>query len=272
MHRGALIASLIAAAVGVALLFAYKQRFEAETSGGPRQAVLIAAGDLPLGEVLSRDMIAVREIPAAYVESRHIRAADSRRVLGVRVSRSLRANESILWSDLAVATEDGRTLAGLVRPGMRALAVPATVSSTFGGLLRPGDRVDAFLTTSDRDPTKRVTLPLLQNLLVLAVGGDVGMAYEAPATDDDRWRAPHLRMSTISVAVTPRQAELLAYAQELGVLTMALRNPGDVTIIDGLPEATYRDVIEPTRRAELQQRRPGVRRATTEDHAIHRLE
>jgi pilus assembly protein CpaB len=134
--------------------------------------------------------------------------------------------------------------------------VPATITSTFGGLLRPGDRVDAFLTTVEREAERRVTLPLLQNLLVLAVGGDVGMAYEAPVVDEKEERRPSsLKLSTVTVAVTPRQAEVLTFAQDQGLVTLALRHPDDVTIVEALPEATRPDLMSAERREEMQRRK-----------------
>lgn len=261
MHKHALLVAIACAAIGAALLVVYKRRFERETSGGPKVAVLVASRDIPFGEVLDASMLAERGVPVAYLEARHIRAADARRVIGERVSRGVRASEAVLWSDLAVSTDGGRTLAEMIQPGMRALAVPATITSTFGGLLRPGDRVDAFLTTVEREAEKRVTLPLLQNLLVLAVGGDVGMAYEAPVDDEDDRRPAQLKLSTVTVAVTPRQAEMLTLAQDQGLVSLALRHPDDVTIVEALPEATRHDLMSPARREEVQRRKPPAPRA-----------
>ena len=250
MNRGALFAAIGAAALGVALLMVYKKRFETATSGGARVPVLVANSEIPFGEYLTRDMVSLRELPAAYLEERHIRASDAKRVIGVRVSRSIRANESILWSDLAVASEGGRTLSDMVRPGMRAISVPATQTSAFEGLLRPGDRVDVFLTVTGRD-TPHVSVPLLQNLLVLAVGKDVGTELQIPGEDE---RAPswRQRLTTVTVAVTPKQAKQLALAQDQGILQFALRNSDDVEVIDGLVETTREDLLDPLRRKAVQ--------------------
>jgi pilus assembly protein CpaB len=259
MKRGPLLAAVGAAALGVILLMVYKKRFEHETSGGQRVPVLIAIEDVRFGDVLDRDKVALRELPAAYLEERHIRAADARQVMGIRVSRSIRANESILWSDLAVTSEDVRTLADMVKPGMRALSVPASLASTFGGLLRPGDRVDALLTTAEREAAERVTVPLLQNVLVLAVGANVGADIGMDESTDDQpgWRA---RATSVSVAVTIQQAELLTLAQDQGTLSLILRNPDDVGVVDGVPEATRDDLLVQSRRQRMQETRPRVRR------------
>ena len=256
MNRRALFAAIFAAALGVLLLMLYKKRFEAETSGGPKISVLVANQDVPFGTALTESMVAPRGLPASYVEDRHIRMVDMRRVLGVRVSRSVRANESLLWTDLAVSADRGRTLADMVQPGQRALAIPATLPSTFGGLLRPGDRVDAFLTTVQRDRTRQVTLPILQNLLVLAVGSDVGVqTLRSDSEKKDDKSSRKIKLTTVTVAAGPRQAELLILAQSQGLLSLALRNPDDVEIIDGLPEARLVDLLEQSTREELQRLR-----------------
>ncbi len=245
MTRIALIAALVAAMAGAGLLMLYKQRFEAEAAGGPKVALIVATRDIPLGAAITPDALGVRELPSAYVEERHIHAADLQRLIGVRVSREVRANESLLWSDLAMNSGRSRTLAGMLRPGMRAIAVAASPTSTFGNLLHPGDRVDALLTTQ-RTGGQRVTLSLLQNLLVLASGSDMGNGRAATTTMQ--------RTQTITVGVTPQQAQALAFAVGQGEISFVLRNPNDVAIVDGLPETTATDVLRSSKRARYQKR------------------
>lgn len=257
MHRNAILAAAGTALAGLVMLFLYMQRFEEEASGGVPIEVLVARQDIPVGTTITQDMLVRRELPSSYVEERrHILASEAARVVGVRVVSGVMGNESILWTDLALATEQRRDLSGLVRNGMRAITIRADVSDSFGGLLRPGDRVDALLTTQ-RESREYVTLPLLQNLLVLASGRDTG----APRRPGERRRTRSGSISQVTLSVTLEQAAVLALAQEQGELTLALRNPDDIAILDGLPETTTADIIEPERRARVQRRRP---RATPE--------
>ena len=92
-----LIIAIGAAALGLVLLLLYKQRFEAEASGGVPVRVLIAVQDIPLGAALSENMMGYRLIPQAYLEDRFIRYSDVRRIIGVRVSNGLRANLCHYW-------------------------------------------------------------------------------------------------------------------------------------------------------------------------------
>jgi pilus assembly protein CpaB len=260
MNKAALIVALGSALVGLGMLWLYMQRFEAEASGGAPVAVLMATQDIPLGSTLTQEMLGIRSLPASYVEERHIRAADADRIIGVRVSMGVKANESLLWTDLATTSQQRRDLSGLVRNGMRAVTIRADTTSAFGGLLRPGDRVDLLITTS-RDGTaegNRVTVPLLQNVIVLAVGRDTGMEEV-----DGRRRTTERRFNEVTLSVTVEQSQILTLADSSGTITLTLRNPDDIAILDGLPETTRSDILEPQRRARLLRRERSDEEQTT---------
>src|SRR5690606_17218758 len=233
------------------MLLLYMERFEQEASGGPPQQILVAQRDIPLGTAITQDMLGYRALPQSYVEDRHIPASDAQRILGVRVTSGVRGGESLLWTDLATTSEQRRDLSALVRSGMRAITIRADVSASFGGLLRAGDRVDILL-TAERDQRDHVTIPLLQNLLVLASGRDTG----APVRPGERRSTNSGTVNQVTLSVTLEQAAVLALAQEQGRLTLVLRNPDDIAIVENAPETTTADIIEPTRRARIQRRQP----------------
>jgi pilus assembly protein CpaB len=249
--RKAIIAAAISGVAGLVMLLLYMQRFEQEASGGPPVQVLVATRDIPLGAAISQDMLGLRPLPQSYVEDRHIPASEAQRIIGVRVTSGVRGGESLMWTDLATTSDQGRDLSALVRNGMRAITNRADVSATFGGLLRAGDRVDALLTV-ERDTRDHVTIPLLQNLLVLASGRDTG----APVRPGERRRSSSSTVNQVTLSVTLEQAAVLALAQEQGHVTLALRNPDDIAVVENAPETTTADIIEPTRRAQIQRRAP----------------
>jgi pilus assembly protein CpaB len=139
---------------------------------------------------------------------------------------------------------------------MRAITIQADQSSSFGGLVRPGDRVDIFITL-DR-PTlsgddERVTVPLLQSLMVLAAGQDTGVPQRVdPGT---RRRAPPT-MQNVTLSATVEQSQMIAFARQRGNLTLVLRNPDDPTIAEGLGETTLDDLVTIERRETAQRSRP----------------
>lgn len=257
MNTKAIMAAVGAAILGIVMLGLYMQRFEDEASGGEPILVLTAVQDIPLGVALAQEMVVARELPAAYLEDRHITVADQERVMGVRVVGGIRAGESILWTDLATTTDTSRDLSSLVRNGMRAITIQADQSATFGGLVRPGDRVDVLMTLTRPSSTPtlsaeedRVTIALLQNLLVLAAGQDTGAIQRAATT------RPPTQMNDVTISATVEQSQLLAFAQQRGRLTLLLRHPDDITVIEGLPETTTDDIIEPERRETRQRTVP----------------
>lgn len=225
MKNAALVAAIILAVIGGFLLYLYKQRFEAEVSGGEKVMVMVAASDLRLGDVLTSDGIATRGIPSAYVESRHVQAQQIDSVLGVRIRSRINAGETVMWSDLAISGANSRDLSGLVVPRMRALAIPASAALIFDGLLRPGDRVDVLLTVVNPDTKRGITRPLLQNLIVLAIGRQMGGAKQATDEKTD--------ISTVTLAVKPVQGQVLTNAMQDGKLTLLLRNVDDIRLLDG---------------------------------------
>lgn len=233
MNRKALLTSLIAAIAAVGLGHLYLARLEHEIGGGPPLAVLTAAADLRAGSVLQADKLATRPIPQAYVGQRNILERDAHQVVGVRLGASVAANEPILWSDVATLAAPGRDLSSSIQEGKRAIAISGNDVS-FDGLLRPGDRVDLLFTRAAGDETAT----LLQNLLVLAVGGRLDASEERVAGRALR--------GSVSLAVSSEQGQLITQAEQQGSLTLVLRNPDDIAIVEGLPKTERADLVPRT--------------------------
>ena len=158
-------------------------------------------------------------------------------MLGARLAAPLQAGEPLLASLVLQARDD--ELAGRVRNGVRALTISVDEVNALSGMLQPGDRIDLLLSArlphgagrpghaggqsgapaSVAEPSD-VTLPLMQDVLVLATGRQVRAGGEAPG---DASRA----FTSITVETTPDQAQRLVVAQRTGRLTALLRNPGD---------------------------------------------
>jgi pilus assembly protein CpaB len=247
VNKIALLVALGMAVVGGLLLFVYLFRFEREASGGPKVRLLVAVKPIEVGQVLAEDMLATRDVPLAYVEDRSVREAERPRVVGLRMSTTVRAQETLMWTDLAIATDDRRDLSSLVQPGMRAVTARAANEGSFA-LIRPGDRVDIIATMGQGD--QRQSIVLLQNVLVLAVGLDTG------AGGDPGGKRPYAdRNDQITVSLHVPEAQLLALAAERGHLSVALRNPDDPRIAEGLTDMTSSALTDPQSRAGAQNAR-----------------
>ena len=235
MYRRALLLALACGVVAVSLFLLYLKRFEAEASGGERVRLLVVLRSLERGEALTDDVLGVREVPQAYVEGRSVREIDKPKVLGLRMGGPLQAQETLLWTDLAVSGEERTDLSALVQTGRRALTIRVRDDSGVA-LIRPGDYVDVIGVVEQGADSSRAAVVLLQRTLVLAVGSSLSpdAAQEAIASDTRG-------QLTLSVALP--DAQLLAVAAERGELTVALRGAEDNQTAARLPEVSMRSLL-----------------------------
>lgn len=241
-----LVASIVVALVGGALLAVYMREFQRNAVGGTPVALLALRKDVAAGEPIREEMLVAHLVPGGYVESRQVLASEKPRVVGVRAAIDLEANQTLAWTDLASTRRDRSTLSTRIPPGMRAMTIEQSRRKAFGELLRPGDRVDVLLSKARPEPDGRaVTIPLLQNILVLAVGNDFGATY----LDSDAGR-----MDSVTLLLSVEQASLLAHAKRDGDLSLTLRNERDLEVNESLPETDDFDVLVQERRARRQSR------------------
>lgn len=250
MNRRALVIAVVVAAMGAILLGVYMRRFELEKSGGEPRALLIALKPIPAGALITDDMLATRTVPIAYVEDRAILARDREKIVGLRMGQSLQAQQTIMWTDLQIAMEERRNLSSLVQPGMRAVTISATNRGDKSyALIHPGDRIDVIATVESAQNKEQSTSGvILQNVLVLAVGVDT--------TDQSDRAAKDRNELLLSLSITVQEAQLLALATEKGKLSVALRNPDDVRVTEGLSDLSSSVLTDIQNRAAVQ----GVRR------------
>ena len=263
-NRIALLVASVVAAVGALLLVLYLRRFEEEASGGAPVKVLMAVKTLEPGALLTEDSVAVRLIPVAYVESRAVRESDRPKVIGLRIATPVQANQSLFWTDLAIATDDRRDLSSLVQPGMRAVTIRAANDDKSFALIRPGDRVDVVATLAPLAPNgEKTSVVLLQNVLVLAVGLETG--NDVPAAGSRT--SGDSRQQVMSLSLNLQEAQLVSLALDRGRLTVALRNPCDLRVTEGMADLTSNALVESISRKAIQ----GIRQSVSADGPI-RLE
>jgi pilus assembly protein CpaB len=149
--------------------------------------------------------------------------------------------------------EKGRNLSSLIQPGMRAVTVrtKGNEDKSFA-LIRPGDRIDVIATMpGEKQADQRSSIVLLQNVLVLAVGSDTG------GEANEKGGSQQQMDMVLSLSLTVPEAQLLALATEKGTLTVALRNPDDVRVTEGMNDLSSSALSDSKRRGEVQ----SVRRA-----------
>lgn len=251
MNQRALVIALLVSMLGGALLYVYLRRFEREASGGEPVAVLVARTPIEVGQPISEDMLSPRMIPRAYLEDRAVLEAEKAKILGLRVGHTVQAQQTLLWTDLAIAMDERRNLSSLVQPGMRAVTIRADFDDKSFALIRPGDRIDVIATMPQPDkPDARSAVVLLQNVLVLAVGTD--FEADGAGTKDDSGGA-----MILSLSLNVQEAQLASLAQEKGKLSVALRNPNDVRVTEGMSDLDSSALVDTKVRTQVQGIRKG---------------
>jgi pilus assembly protein CpaB len=118
-------------------------------------------------------------------------------------------------------------LAATIEPGKRAVSVPISDSSGAGGLIQPRSHVDVLFTRTG-SMNEAVTTVLLQNVVVMSIG----RATEVSTVQGVPGQAPPSASATraATLLVTPEQSARLEFARQQGKISLALRNPLDMTV------------------------------------------
>jgi Flp pilus assembly protein CpaB len=168
----------------------------------------------------------------------------------------------------AVVKKAKPSLAGRTPPGKRALTVLIDSLGAVGGLVNPGDYVDVIahlsipktLGDGEEEKTKKETMTamIFQKLLVLAINTNL----DEPGAYDDQQKEKTLK---ITVAVTPEEAGLLAFADKNGSLELSLRpqNESGKSMIAAATWATLGDYVLQNHGADIKITAPAA--ATTEE-------
>lgn len=181
--------------------------------------VVVAARDLPAGQVLEPAMLALRRMPRDFLPSGSLHGEQAGTVVGGRLNVGLRRGDPLQAA--IVGSRDSQALSSLVRHGRRAMTISVDDSNSMAGLLQAGDVVDLYYSRSQGDGT--VLTPLLERIEVLAAGE--ALARIAP--DPHRAPDPGRGFSTLTILVTPEDAARVVLAQSSGTLTVLLRSQAD---------------------------------------------
>jgi len=185
--------------------------------------VLVASRDIVPGHILSVDLVRWDPWPKSAVSSSLItkdKQPDiAKAVEGTVVRAPLVAGQPITDASIVHAGSAG-FLAATIKPGMRAIALNVTAQTSAGGFVLPNDRVDVVLTRElpgGGNPKQYESSTILRDVRVLAVD----------QTSHQEKDQQSVVGKTTTVELTPVQAELMAHAEQTGVLSLTLRALGD---------------------------------------------
>jgi len=233
--KGILVPMVLAMGAAIFYLMVLTSKERALSSAYETGQVLVARVDIPERTVLKEEMVEPMQIPRKFMEQDAFEVktpADIKLIanLVTRV-RVPKGNQVVQSALISLSPEAG--LSVKIPPGYRGAILG--IENELKPLIKPGDRVDVLVTFEAvmADGRKeRVTATILQNVLVIAVGTNLGQGMSAKqakvATDKEDKTAAFSEKAMIALALNPNEAQYLSLAMKQGDTAVVLRGLGDV--------------------------------------------
>jgi len=238
--RPRILLAVVMGLVAAGLLLVYLRAKEKEIFGGSFVEVLVASQDISRDTPITEGFLSIRKFPVVFVHPNAIFPQNKEIILGQPARYNLHKGQPLLWSDVGKG-EGG--LSSMLNPGERALTLSVDEVSGMAGALKANDRVD-ILGIFDVGG-KNVAKILMQNVTILMVGSD--LSHAGNEEESEIKLAKSLlggSYSSITVAVTPEEAEILAFAQEGGKLIVTLRGSADLNVNENLPVISIDSILK----------------------------
>jgi pilus assembly protein CpaB len=204
--------------------------------------VLVAKQDIPVDTVIQSGMLETSIVPREYVQPQVAASLDN--VSDMVTIAPISRGEQISFTKLSTSSQmvKHRDLASITPVGKRAVGVSAENISDVAGLIKPGDSVDLIavlsMTKEDKEGKKiaeQTIVPAFQNVLILAVGQETDVNAR-PGKQKEK-------INQITVALSPTEANILAFLQEQGKIRISLRSSED-SHIEAVESTTWESVLE----------------------------
>jgi pilus assembly protein CpaB len=186
----------------------------------PAVQVLVARTAIHTGQLVKPEDLRWQPWPQGNLPPSYI--VEGKRPIGDFVGAVARSQfhvgEPIVESDIVMPGSRG-FLAAVLKPGLRAVSIPATATSTVSGFIYAGDRVDVLLTHAliGQNGQHNATETILRNARVIAM--DQKLDY-TPGDKPDVAK-------TATLELTAKQTEIVTLAVKMGDLSLVLRSLQD---------------------------------------------
>ncbi len=250
-NKVALLVAVLLGLVALAGIHSYVKKKEIELRGDKNTVrVLVAREDYKAMEELTEDMVDVKDVPEEYLPLEHIKESELSTFLGQELQEPVRSGQYLLTTYFLLGRERS-TVEARITSGKRAMTIRVDDVTGLSGLLRPGCYVDVvgtfdvelkFLVGGETRNTDTVTktVTLLRRKPVLAVGS---MLRAPDASASNPYADPSDMYASVTLEVTPEEAQTLAFAQSKGALSLALRNKDDISDPKTLPSIDMESLL-----------------------------
>lgn len=206
----------VVASIGITQVMAKRGADPAQTE---LEAVVVAVADIPMGDPIAPQLVKLEEWPKDKVPKGALQSLEE--VENRRPKSRIFAGSPVMDNQLLGKGVLDQGASDSIPKGMRVISVKVDLVSGNASLIRPGDRVDVLVhpNTGGGDLNKAVTRTILQDIKVFAVDN----VWEATTSTGEK----AIVAKTISLLVTPAQAEKVTLAEEMGKIRLVMRSPND---------------------------------------------
>jgi pilus assembly protein CpaB len=188
---------------------------------GETVPIFVALADIGMGDELTLENIKLEAWPKDKVPAGAMTKLEE--VENRRTRTRLYAGEPVLEAKLFSEGASAQGGSVLIPKGMRVVSVKVDNVSSSSGMILPGDRVDVLVHMVENEGKgipETATRTVLQDVKVFAVND----LYTRDPRDKDE---TSISAKTISLLVTPQQAELITLASEVGSIRLTMRSLED---------------------------------------------
>jgi pilus assembly protein CpaB len=217
----AVLVLIIALALGGAAFFFATRVMGAKAAPKAKPAivkVVVAAADLPAGGGFKPEALKLVDWPAAKLP---VGAFSNVAQLNGRVLKTSAANGAMILEPMLSPPGSIGGLSAMLAPGSRAMTIRVNDVVGVAGFPLPGNYVDVISylklpRKKDQTVDSFISKTVLEHILVLASAQRTGHEDTTPKT-----------VESVTLQVTPQQAEMLDMVSNAGKLTLVLRNQMD---------------------------------------------
>lgn len=222
----ALVLALLTTLVVVKQLTRWKTAHAQKTA-----SVVVVVKGVPAHQIVSADAVAIKKVPVDAIESGDMTSLQQ--VVGHYTSSAWFPGQQVL-SAMVLSNEQKAAFPLTIPQGYRAFTVANDPVSGVDHLISKGDRVDVLVTYSDSKEKGPIVSTLLQNVLVLYADNaptisQTGTAVASSQSGNSSNAQSPSSADTLTLAVTPTQAEALQFATSFGRIHIDLRDPSDAS-------------------------------------------
>ena len=185
---------------------------------GAIEKIVVAREEISAGTSLDTNRVKVVDWPRASMPQGSFSVPEM--VTGRMALDRFMPGEPIIETKLVPGEAQTGVLTYKVPQGHRAMTVAVDQVAGVAGFITPGNMVDMVLTTTPVGAQQPVGKIVLQNVPVLAIGQIIEQQKDGKP----------VVVPTVTVDVTPEDAEKLAIASNQGRLQLVLRRAGDKEI------------------------------------------